>query len=152
MTDEELVKKVKEEMEKERQEKESKNAETPSGGKDFLSSLDIPKNSKAVALLVSFFFGSFGFDRFYMGYTVLGIIKLLISGGFGIWWLIDLIMIGTGSLKNADGSELQQKPLSQQGVLLIVVVGIIKGIILTIIQMKMWHAWQDMLYTLSSMY
>ncbi|MCK4647536.1 hypothetical protein KAT24_01235 [Candidatus Pacearchaeota archaeon] len=30
-----------------------------------------------------------------MGYVGTGILKLLIMGGFGIWWLIDLILIAT---------------------------------------------------------
>ena len=33
------------------------------------------------------------------------ILKLITCGGFGIWWLIDLIMIATGKLKPKDGSE-----------------------------------------------
>ena len=59
--------------------------------------------SKVVALILSIFLGELGIDRFYLGYT--GILKLITCGGFGIWWLIDLIMIATGKLKPKDGSE-----------------------------------------------
>ena len=53
--------------------------------------------SKVVALILSIFLGELGIDRFYLGYIG--------TGGFGIWWLIDLIMIATGKLKPKDGSE-----------------------------------------------
>jgi TM2 domain-containing membrane protein YozV len=62
--------------------------------------------SKTTALILSILLGSIGVDRFYLGYTGLGIVKLLTAGGFGIWWLIDIIMIATGKLTAADGSEL----------------------------------------------
>jgi TM2 domain-containing membrane protein YozV len=45
------------------------------------------------ALLLSILVGSLGIDRFYMGYIGLGILKLITFGGFGIWWLIDLILV-----------------------------------------------------------
>lgn len=61
--------------------------------------------SKVVALILSIFFGELGIDRFYLGYIGTGILKLITCGGFGIWWLIDLIMIATGKLKPKDGSE-----------------------------------------------
>lgn len=63
--------------------------------------------SKTTAIILSVLLGYLGVDRFYLGYTGLGILKLLTGGGFGIWYLIDLIRICTGSLKAADGSELQ---------------------------------------------
>lgn len=63
--------------------------------------------SKTTANILSVLVGSLGVDRFYLGYTGLGILKLLTCGGLGIWTLIDLIRICTGSLKAADGSELQ---------------------------------------------
>lgn len=47
------------------------------------------------ALLLSILVGSLGIDRFYMGYIGLGILKLITLGGFGIWWLIDLILVAT---------------------------------------------------------
>ena len=61
--------------------------------------------SKVVSLILSIFLGELGIDRFYLGYIGTGILKLITCGGFGIWWLIDLIMIATGKLKPKDGSE-----------------------------------------------
>jgi len=58
------------------------------------------------ALLLSIFLGTLGVDRFYLGYTGLGVLKLLTLGGFGIWWLIDVIMIATNGLNDADGQPL----------------------------------------------
>lgn len=53
-----------------------------------------PRKSWIVAMLLSFFLGGFGVDRFYLGHTGLGVAKLLLSWGtFGIWWIIDFILI-----------------------------------------------------------
>lgn len=62
--------------------------------------------SKTTAIILSILLGELGVDRFYLGYTGLGILKLITAGGFGIWWLIDLILIITGELTAKDGSEL----------------------------------------------
>lgn len=48
-----------------------------------------------VALLMSIFFGTLGVDRFIMGHVWLGILKLITAGGFGVWWLVDMILIAT---------------------------------------------------------
>lgn len=48
-----------------------------------------------VTLVLSIFFGTLGVDRFMMGQVILGLLKLVTFGGFGIWWLIDVILIAT---------------------------------------------------------
>ena len=69
------------------------------------------KNDKKVnwtlTLVMSVLFGALGVDRFIMGHIGLGILKLITLGGCGIWWLIDLILIATKNLKDADGQELE---------------------------------------------
>jgi len=48
-----------------------------------------------LALVMSIVFGQLGVDRFIMGHVGLGILKLITFGGFGIWWIIDVILIAT---------------------------------------------------------
>jgi len=66
------------------------------------------KKSWLVALLLSILVGSLGVDRFYLGYIGLGILKLITFGGCGIWWLVDLILIATNKMKDADGKDLEK--------------------------------------------
>jgi hypothetical protein len=42
-----------------------------------------------------------------MGQVGLGVIKLITVGGCGFWALYDTIMIGCGSMKDADGNSLK---------------------------------------------
>ncbi len=64
---------------------------------------DSGEKSQLVALLLCLLVGTLGIHRFYLGYVGIGIIQLLTFGAFGIWTLIDLIMIITGDLKPKDG-------------------------------------------------
>jgi DNA polymerase III epsilon subunit family exonuclease len=63
----------------------------------------IPEKSYTTAMLLSLFFGFFGVDRFYLGHTKAGIAKLFLCWAtFGVWWLIDLILI---ALKKVDSRK-----------------------------------------------
>lgn len=61
-----------------------------------------------VALILSLFLGGLGIDRFYLGYTGLGILKLITCGGCGVWSIIDLIMIAIGNLGDVNGLPLKR--------------------------------------------
>lgn len=60
------------------------------------------------AFLLCFFFGVFGVHRFYAGKVLTGILQLVTIGGFGIWWLVDLILILTGSFRDGDGRRITE--------------------------------------------
>lgn len=66
---------------------------------------DTPKDW-LVALLLSIFLGYFGVDRFYIGHVGLGLLKLFTFGGCGIWWLVDIILIATGNIRDSQGRLL----------------------------------------------
>ena len=59
-------------------------------------------------LLLWFFLGVFGAHRFYAGKIGTGILELLTLGGFGIWWLVDMIFIVTGSFRDGDGRKITE--------------------------------------------
>ena len=65
------------------------------------------RRNYALAIIFAALGGSLGLDRFYLGYFWLGILKCITFGGCGIWALIDLIMIITKNLKNAQGDALE---------------------------------------------
>lgn len=66
------------------------------------------QRSFLVALLLSIFLGSLGVDRFYLGSIGLGILKLITAGGCGIWYIIEIILIATGKVRDANGQPLAQ--------------------------------------------
>jgi TM2 domain-containing membrane protein YozV len=63
--------------------------------------------SNTVALLLCFFIGILGVHRFYVGKIGTGILHLVTLGAFGIWTLVDLIMIILQKFTDSDGNTLR---------------------------------------------
>lgn len=64
-----------------------------------------PKSDKSfvATLLFCFLLGALGVHRFYVGKIGTGILMLLTFGGFGLWILIDFILIVCGRFRDKDG-------------------------------------------------
>lgn len=58
------------------------------------------------AFLLCFFLGFLGVHRFYVGKIGSGIAQLLTVGGLGIWALIDLIILATGTFTDSEGNKI----------------------------------------------
>lgn len=58
-------------------------------------------------LLLCLIFGGLGIHAFYAGRIVKGILMLITLGGFGIWTLIDIIMIATQNFEDLQGRKIR---------------------------------------------
>ena len=74
------------------------------------------EKSRIVAIILSALLGVLGADRFYLGYTGLGVLKLITVGGFGVWAIIDFIQICIGNLEPAYGYYIEDGPPPAEGV------------------------------------
>lgn len=60
-------------------------------------------------LLLCLFLGPLGVHRFYVGKIGTGILQLITFGGFGIWALIDLIIIIVGNFTDSEGKQIKNQ-------------------------------------------
>lgn len=58
-------------------------------------------------LLLCIFLGYLGIHRFYTNNTAIGVLQLLTLGGCGVWTLIDIILLVTGSYKDGAGKYVK---------------------------------------------
>lgn len=58
------------------------------------------------AFLFALFLGFLGVDRYYLGKIGTGVLKMVTIGGFGIWSLIDIVMLLTNNTRDKKGNQL----------------------------------------------
>ena len=71
-----------------------------------MESESISSKSRLAAALLCFFLGCFGAHRFYLKKTGTALLMLVTLGGLGIWALVDLIFILTGSFRDREGKRV----------------------------------------------
>ena len=66
----------------------------------------VSPRSRSVALALAALMGWGGAHRFYTGRVASGILQLVTIGGFGMWWLYDVIMVAAGNFRDDTGRRL----------------------------------------------
>jgi len=70
--------------------------------------MNVSEKSRLATTLLSFFLGSFGVHRFYLGKIGTGLLMLFTLGGVGIWTLVDFIMAVSGKMKDKEGNIIEK--------------------------------------------
>lgn len=71
-----------------------------------MHSPEISDRTRGVALPMAVVLGVFGGHRFYVGKIGTGLLMLGTLGGFGLWWLYDVILVAAGEFRDSDGRRV----------------------------------------------
>jgi len=64
--------------------------------------------SRSIAMILVLLLGLVGGHRFYVGRVGTAFAMLFSLGGLGIWWLIDVVIVASGQLKDSDGKRVSE--------------------------------------------
>ena len=66
----------------------------------------VSEKSRTTALILNLLTGFVGGHRFFAGKVGTGVLMVCTLGGLGLWWVYDLVLIGTGEFRDADGRRI----------------------------------------------
>lgn len=75
---------------------------------DLTGPLEPSDKSRGVATALAALLGPFGAHRFYVGKAGSGALMAVTLGGFGVWWLYDLIVVAAGDFHDAGGRRVSR--------------------------------------------
>ena len=67
---------------------------------------DVSEKKRSVALLLCVLYGWLGLHRFYAGKVGTALLMMLTIGGFGIWYIIDLVWLVSGTFEDSEGKVI----------------------------------------------
>ncbi len=84
-----------------------------SSGRSWLSSLEQTRTTSdkswSVTLILSIFLGFLGVDRMYLGSIGLGVVKMLTGGGYLVWWIVDIVLLLQGNMRDSLGRNVRRQ-------------------------------------------
>jgi TM2 domain-containing membrane protein YozV len=76
---------------------------------DIEETIPLSRRSRKIALFLAIFpwTGFLGIDRFYLGYIGIGLLKFITAGGFLVLYVVDIVKIAKGTMRDKDGNRLR---------------------------------------------
>ena len=84
----------------------------------------VSERSFVATWLFAWLLGFLAVDRFYLGKVGTGVLKLVTLGGFGLWWILDLILVLAGAQRDKQGLPLSGFESAQKTAWVVTAAGI----------------------------
>lgn len=95
---------------------------------DFGTEKNKSEKSFLTATVLALFLGLFAADRFYLGKYGTAVLKLITFGGYGIWWLLDSLLLITGETTDKQKHQLAGREENLKKTVILGIVALILAI------------------------
>lgn len=94
------------------------------------------RKSQQTAFMLSIFLGPLGVDQFYLGFNWYGFFKLITLGGFGLWYMYDIVRIGSTAVLTSQSFRVANNVSHGAFVLTIIAVTCFFGFLVSFISIN----------------